>query len=117
MVSLAWIVARHKEFKLFVENRVIVIRNLIPIDRWHYVSTKENIADILTRFNLIDLVSNSMWWKGPKFLYCYFEKCSLDRKNVNFVNLEDSLMTLYNDEVKNICRVTYVYHTKKIYGK
>ena len=28
MVSLAWIAARHKEFELFVENRVIVIRNL-----------------------------------------------------------------------------------------
>ena len=27
------------EFKLLVENRVIVTRNLIPIDRWHYVST------------------------------------------------------------------------------
>ena len=25
MVSLTWIVARHKEFKLFVENRVIVL--------------------------------------------------------------------------------------------
>ena len=34
MILLAWIVARHKGFKLFVENRVIVIRDLIPIDRW-----------------------------------------------------------------------------------
>ena len=32
MISLAWRVARHKEFKLFVENRVIGIRNLIPIE-------------------------------------------------------------------------------------
>ena len=50
MVSLAWIVAPHKEFKLFVENRVIVIRNLIPIERWHYDSTKENVADFITCF-------------------------------------------------------------------
>ena len=63
MISLAWIAARHKEFKLFVENRVIVIRNLIPIKRWHYVSTKENAADFITCFNSADLVNNSMWWK------------------------------------------------------
>ena len=102
MISLTWIVARHKEFKLFVENRVIVIRNLIPIDRWHYVNTKENVADIITRFNSIDLVKNSMWWKGPKFLYCYFEESSHDKKNVDFVNLKDSLLTQYKDEVKNM---------------
>ena len=97
MILLAWIVVRHKEFKLCVENRVIVrvtvIRNLIPIDRCHYVSTKENVADIITRFNSIDLVSNSMWWKGSKFLYCYFEESSHDRKNVDFINLEDSFLT------------------------
>ena len=117
MTSLAWIVARHKEFKLIVENRVIVIRNLIPIDGWHYVSTKENVADIITRFHSIDLVNNSMWWKGPKFLYCHFEESSHNRKNVDFVNLEDSLLTQYNDEVKNVRSVNYVYHAKKIYRK
>ena len=105
IISLAWIVARLKEFKSFVENRVIVIRNLTPIDIWHYVSTKENVAEIITRFNSIDLVNNSMWWKGPKFLYCCFEESSRDRKNIDFVNLEDSLLTQYNDEVKNNCSV------------
>ena len=63
MISLAWIVARYKEFKLFAENRVIVIRNLIPIDRWHYVRAKENVAEIITQFNSIDLVNNNMWRK------------------------------------------------------
>ena len=61
MISLTWTAARNKEFKLFVENRVIVIRNLIPIVRWHYISTKENVVDFITRFNSVDLVNNSMW--------------------------------------------------------
>ena len=65
-------------FKLFLENRVIVIKNLTPIDRWHYVSAKEIVAGIITRFNSIDLVNNSMWWKEPKFLYNYFEESSHD---------------------------------------
>ena len=59
MVSLAWIVAPHKEFKLFVENRVIVIRNLIPIERWHYDSTKENVADFITCFKSVDLLNHT----------------------------------------------------------
>ena len=38
-----------------------------------------------------------MWWEGPNILYSYFEKSSHDRKNVDFFNLEDSLLTQYND--------------------
>ena len=117
MNSLAWIVARHKEFKLFVENRVIVFRNLIPIDRWHYFSTKEDVADIMTHFDSIDLVNNGILWKWPKFLYCYFEERSYHKENVDFVNLEDSLLTQCNDETKIICSVNMhnCYHVKKIY--
>ena len=54
-----------------------------------------------------------MWWKGPKFLYCYFEESSYQRKNVDFVNLEDSLLTQYNDKVKNICSVTLCLSCEK----
>ena len=99
MISLTWIVARRKEFKLFAENRVIV-RNLKLIDRWHYASTERNVADIITCFNSIDLVNNSVWWQGPKFLYNYFEESSHDRKNFDFVNLGDFLLTQYNEEIK-----------------
>ena len=92
MISLAWIVARHNKFKSFVENRVINVINLISIDRWNYVSTKENVADIITCFNSIAFYSsNSMWWKGPKLSYNYFEESSLHRKNDDFVNLEVKL--------------------------
>ena len=49
MISLVSIVGQHKEFNLFVENRLFVIRNLIiPIEIWHYVNTKENIVDFIT---------------------------------------------------------------------
>ena len=102
---MAWIIAQPKEFKLFAENRVIVIRNLVPIDRSHYVRIEENVADIITRFNSIDLVNISMWSEGTKFLYNYFEESSHDRKNVDFVNLKDSLLTQYNNEIKNIFTV------------
>ena len=67
-----------------------------------YVSTKKNVADIIARLNYIDLVNNSMWWKGPRSLHYYFEQSSHDMKNVDFVNLKDSILTQCNDEVKNI---------------
>ena len=60
----------------------------------------------LSRFNSVDLANNSMWWKGPKFLCYYFEESSHDRKNVDIVNLEDFLLTQYNNEVKNICSMS-----------
>ena len=64
----------------------------------------------------MDLVNNILR-KGPKFLYYYFKESSYDRKNVDFVNLEDSLLTQYNDEVKNICSVNMrnCYYVDKIY--
>ena len=59
-----------------------------------------------------------MWWKGPKFLQYYFEESSHDRKNVDFVNLDDSLLTQYNNEVKNICSVKLcLSHEKEISKK
>ena len=116
MISLAWIVARYKKFKLFVENRAIIIRNLIPIDRWHYVRAKENVAEIITQFNSIDLVNNNVW-RRYIFLCNYFEESSHGRKNVDFVNLEDSLLTQYNDEVKNICRMNSCLSCKEDLSK
>ena len=58
-----------------------------------------------------------MWWKGPEFLYYYFEESSHGRKNVDLVNLEDSLLTQYNDEVKNICSVNLCLSCKKYISK
>ena len=34
----------------------------------------ENAFLQIARFNSIDLVNNSMYWKGLKFLHCYFEE-------------------------------------------
>ena len=112
MISLAWIVVRHKEFKLLVENRVIVTRNLIPIDRWHYVSTKENEADIITPFNSIDLVNNSMWWKGPKLLYCDFEESSHDRRKLMTMKSFKCRLRQYYRKYKSIYDESIIFYHK-----
>ena len=63
-ISLSW-VKEDREFKLFVQNRVVKIRESVKPSLWNYCNTKENPADIITRFRLQYLSSNSLWWEGP----------------------------------------------------
>ena len=72
-ISLSWIEAVNQKFKLFVQNRVIKIRENVNAFLWRYRDTKENPADIITRFSSSDKLSenlsnNSIWWDGPLFL-------------------------------------------------
>ena len=68
--SLAWIKALHKEFQTFVQNRVVAIRKNISPENWSYCSTKVNHSDLITRFDKnIDLSKNSLWRRGPCFLF------------------------------------------------
>ena len=50
-------------------------------------------------------------------MYYYFEDSSHDGKNVDFVNLEDSLRTQYSDEAKNICSVNLCLTCEKDISK
>ena len=47
--SLGWIKQTHKNWKVWTQNRVNVIRDNVPPERWFYVVTKINPADIATR--------------------------------------------------------------------
>ena len=60
-ISSWWIKQTHKSWKVWAQYRVNVIRNNVPPERWFYVSTKINPADIVTRItNPIKLVNNSL---------------------------------------------------------
>ena len=45
-ISLAWIKDINSEFKTFIQNRLMVIRNNVHPDNWKYCTTNENPADI-----------------------------------------------------------------------
>ena len=68
IITLSWIKGVKQEFKLFVQNRVIKIRNNVNQALCNFCNTRENPADIITRFNSHDLLKNSMWWEGPSFI-------------------------------------------------
>ena len=69
MVALAWIKAFDKEFKTFCQNRVVEIRKKTDVNKWGYCKSVENPADLITRFNNFEVLTQKMWWNGPKFIH------------------------------------------------
>ena len=59
-ISLAWIKDINSEFKTFVQNRLIAIRNNVHPDNWKYCSTNENPADIITKIKMCDISTNNL---------------------------------------------------------
>ena len=59
-----------KNFGVIIAHRINEIRNNSTVNEWHYVSTKDNIADDLTRYKGFDsLQKTSRSCNGPDFLY------------------------------------------------
>ena len=68
-VVLRWIVNPDLHLPKFVKRRVDKINLVSPVNAWRYVSTSNNLADVVTR---VDVTKNrdahSLWLNGPKFL-------------------------------------------------
>src|SRR5665811_1508664 len=68
-IVMCWLKADGKQFLQFVSHRIGEIQEATDIADWHWISTKENVADEATKDNLdCDLHANSRWLNGPKFL-------------------------------------------------
>ena len=68
-IALWWIWGVNREFKQFVQNRVVEIRGHVKPAHWDYCSSENNPADICSRGSLASkLVANQLWWNGPEFL-------------------------------------------------
>ena len=57
MISLAWINARDKEFRTFVQNRLIGIRRNVHEELCYHCRSEQNAADILTKNKKVNLHS------------------------------------------------------------
>ena len=63
------------------------------VNEWHYVSTKDNIADNLTRYKgFTSLQKASRWCNGPDFLYNSLENDEII--SVNTISTKDEDKTL-----------------------
>ena len=66
-IVLAYIRNDHKRFKTFVANRVSKIRQSTCADQWHFVSGRNNPADVISRgCNVSDIPQ--LWYGGPEYL-------------------------------------------------
>ena len=58
--------------KPWVENRVVIIREILCCDQWNHVVSGDNPADIPTRLNCFEALAWDMWLHGPEFLRCEY---------------------------------------------
>ncbi|XP_064479124.1 uncharacterized protein LOC135392337 [Ornithodoros turicata] len=69
MIALQWIRADANRWPQFVRNRVTEIQQKVEKDRWRYVGTEANPADLLTRgTSSKKFLQSKLWWKGPPWL-------------------------------------------------
>ncbi|GFX78361.1 integrase catalytic domain-containing protein [Trichonephila clavipes] len=65
-IALAWIKTEPHKLKTFVSNRVAEIQALSKDYHWKHVSSKNNLADLISRgCNVDELLKNEMWFSGP----------------------------------------------------
>ncbi|KAF2896640.1 hypothetical protein ILUMI_09534, partial [Ignelater luminosus] len=68
-IVLAWLNAEPSKWKVFVSNRVAEIQRLTEGYCWKHVSTKDNLADIVSRgLDTHSLQGEPLWWYGPSWL-------------------------------------------------
>ena len=66
--AICWI-QQEKPWKQYVQNRIQEIRQSVPEATWNYCPGDKNPADLPSRvLSEEELVKNSLWWNGPKFL-------------------------------------------------
>ena len=86
-IVLVYIKSEDKRFKVFVANRVAVIRESSSPAQWRYIPGEINPADILSRGCNVAEISER-WHKGPEFLSLF--KCDWPT--------EDKMVTSLNDD-------------------
>ena len=79
-------------FGTFVANRVAEIQTKTPKSDWYWIPSDHNLADFTTRITPPSLINNdSVWQKGPEFLYQPFEKWPI-KENVEVKEIPDALI-------------------------
>ena len=88
-IVLAYIKSEDRRFKVFVANRVAVIRESSSPAQWQHIPGEMNPADILSRGCNVAEISE-LWHKGPEFLSLF--KCDWPT--------EDKMVTSLNDDIE-----------------
>lgn len=87
-VVIAWLSSGSTEkWKPFVRNRVNAITETIPGNKWNYVKSEQNPADIVSRgCDYKTLMKSQLWFNGPEWLKREEE---IDQTNKFELNIEE----------------------------
>ena len=97
-----------KEFRVFVQNRVVDVRRNVNPNSWFYCRTHYNPTDIITRFKTFEsLESLHMWWNGPCFKW-WFKWSKWSNNDSNDLNVDNDGLNvdLFHEEV--LCKEVLV---------
>ena len=95
MSTIRYISNTTSRFKVFVANRLSIIHEVTDAEDWHYVSTKENPADLASRgISPHDTTSLSRWLNGPAFLQEPHATKPPDRSTKLLTDEQEDLETL-----------------------
>lgn len=68
-IVIYWLNGDTNRWEVFVCNRIIKIKEIIPAENWRHISTDSNPADFATRgLTVEELTQQNIWWSGPTFL-------------------------------------------------
>ena len=68
-IVLSWLTGNPRRFRTFVGNRVSLIIDMIPPERWKHVNGSDNPADCASRGLFpSELIDHHLWWYGPNWL-------------------------------------------------
>lgn len=94
LTVLSWIKSDQRQYKPFVGFRIGEILSLTTLSEWNWVPTKQNIADILTKWTRSpDLSPDSPWFQGPDFLYLSQE--SWPKQRLPSANTKEEMRTIH----------------------
>ncbi|XP_055622743.1 uncharacterized protein LOC129766252 [Toxorhynchites rutilus septentrionalis] len=95
---LSWIKSDQRQYKQFVGFRIGEILSRTKISEWNWVPTKQNIADLLTKWSRSpDLSPGSSWFRGPNFLYSVQDSWPKQRETSANVKTEMKAIHLFHE--------------------
>lgn len=99
MITLGYLTNETKRFARFISRRVNIALKSLSSDRWFYVSSSENPADIASRRQSIETLSSSMWLRGPEHLWQgnYPQNQSVDSDLPETIPSSTTLQTIKHD--------------------
>lgn len=69
MIVLAWLRSSPHRLTSFVSHRVTEIQEITQQYKWHYVPSKQNPSDLISRgVTANQLIDSTLWFTGPPFL-------------------------------------------------